>query len=65
MSTKLDDSTAKTVAAQLGITLSDTAARDAATSMTGLLNAADGHARAIAFEAEPGTYLAAQRRGKR
>lgn len=65
MTTKLDAAMAKAVAANQGIALSDDAARDAAQSMAGLLAAADGYARALAFEAEPGSYVAAQRRGKR
>jgi hypothetical protein len=65
MSRKLDDATAKTVATQLGVTLGDEAAHAAAHSMAGLLKAADGHARALPFEAEPGSYRAAQTRGKR
>ena len=65
MSSKLDDATAKTIAAQLGVTLSDDAATAAAQSMAGLLKAADAHARALPFEAEPGAYRAAQIRGKR
>jgi hypothetical protein len=47
------------------VELDETAARDAAQSMAGLLEAADAHMRAIAFEAEPGTYPAAQRRARR
>jgi hypothetical protein len=65
MSSKLDDATAKTIAAQLGVTLGDDAANAAAQSMAGLLKAADGHARALPFEAEPGSYRAAQIKGKR
>ncbi len=65
MTTKLDEATARVLAAQAGVTLDAEAARNAALSMAGLLAAADGHSRALAFEAEPGAYLAAQRRGKR
>jgi len=65
MSSKLDDAAAKIVAAQLGVTLGDHSARDAAQSMAGLLRAADGYARALPFEAEPGSYRAAQIAGKR
>lgn len=60
MTIKLDDTGAKTMAAQVGVTLDTEAARNAAVSMTGLLAAADGYARALPFEAEPGAYLAAQ-----
>lgn len=62
---KLDDASAKTIAANQGVTLDDDGARDAAQSMAGLLDAADGHGRALPFEAEPGGYVAAQRKGKR
>lgn len=65
MTTKLDAAMAKAVAANQAITLGDEAARDAAQSMAGLIGVADGHARKLAFEAEPGSYVAAQRRGKR
>ncbi len=65
MTTKLDEATARTIAAQLGVTVEGEAARNAALSMAALLAAADGHGRALAFEAEPGAYPAAQRRGKR
>jgi hypothetical protein len=64
MSTKLDPAAAKTLAARLGVDLGDQAARDAALSMGGMLDAADAHMRAIAFEAEPGSYVAAQRRSR-
>lgn len=63
--TRLDDAAAKTIAANQGVTLGDEGARDAAQSMAGLLDSADGHGRALPFEAEPGGYVAAQRRGKR
>ncbi len=65
MTTKLDTAAATVLAARLGVELDETAARDAAQSMAGLLEAADAHMRAIAFEAEPGTYPAAQRRARR
>lgn len=65
MTTKLDAATALAVAASQGIALGEDAARDAAQSMVGLIATADAHARALAFEAEPGSYAAAQRRGKR
>lgn len=65
MTTKLDPAMAKAVAANQAIALGDEAARDAAQAMAGLLAGADGHARALPFEAEPGSYIAAQRRGKR
>jgi hypothetical protein len=65
MSTKLDAGAARILAARLGVELSETAARDAAQSMAGLLEAADAHMRAIPFEAEPGAYPAAQRRSRR
>ncbi len=64
MTTKLDQATAQTIAARVGVTLNAEAARNAALSMAALLEAADGYGRALAFEAEPGAYLAAQRRGK-
>jgi hypothetical protein len=65
MTTTLDAAMAKAIAASQGIAMGDDAARDAALSMAGLLGSADAHARALAFEAEPGSYVAAQRRGKR
>ena len=65
MNSKLDDVTAKTIAAQLGVTLGDDGAGAAAQSMAGLLKAADGHARALPFEAAPGSYRAAQIKGER
>jgi hypothetical protein len=65
MTTTRDAAMAKAIAANQSIALDDAAARDAALSMAGLLAAADAHARALPFEAEPGSYAAAQRRGKR
>ena len=65
MGAKLDEATAMTLAAQLGVTLEPEAARNAALSMAALLIAADNHGRALTFEAEPGAYAGAQRRGKR
>jgi hypothetical protein len=64
MSTKLDPAAAKTLAARLGVDLGDQAARDAALSMAAMLDAADAHMRALAFEAEPGSYVGAQRRSR-
>lgn len=65
MSMKLDPAAAKILAARQGVGLSDQAAQDAAQSMAGLLDMADAHMRGLAFEAEPGTYVAAQRRSRR
>lgn len=65
MTTKLDAAAARVLAARLGVELDETAARDAAQSMAGLLEAADAPMRAIPFEAEPGSYPAAQRRSRR
>jgi hypothetical protein len=65
VTTKLDAAAARVLAARLGVELDEAAARDAAQSMSGLLEAADAHMRAIAFEAEPGSYPAAQRRSRR
>ncbi len=62
---KLDGDAARVLAARLGVELDEPAARDAAQSMAGLLEAADAHMRAIPFEAEPGSYPAAQRRSRR
>jgi hypothetical protein len=52
------------LAARLGVDLGEQAARDAAQSMAGLLDAADAHMRGLAFEMEPGSYPAAQRRSR-
>ena len=65
MTIKLDETGATVMAAQVGVTLTGDGARNAAVSMTGLLAAADGFARALPFEAEPGSYRAAQTRSKR
>ena len=62
MTIKLDEAAARAMAAQVGVTLDAEAASNAALSMSGLLAAADGHARALKFEAEPGSYRAAQAR---
>lgn len=64
MNGKLDAQAAAIAAARLGVDLDGKAAADAAQSMAGMLDAADAHMRALPFEAEPGTYVAAQRRSR-
>lgn len=64
MSTKLDPAAARVLAVRLGVDLGEQAARDAAQSMAGVLDAADAHMRGLAFEMEPGSYPAAQRRSR-
>ncbi|MBM3521391.1 MAG: hypothetical protein FJX57_00410 [Alphaproteobacteria bacterium] len=60
MTIKLDEDGARTMAAQAGVALDTEAARNAAVSMHASLALADGFARALAFEAEPGAYRGAQ-----
>jgi hypothetical protein len=65
MTTKLDAAAARVLAAQIGVTLDDDQARNAASAMAGVLATADRYARDIPFEAEASLFLAAQREGKR
>lgn len=64
MNGKLDAQAAAIAAARLGVGLDAKAAADAAQSMAGMLDAADAHMRTLVFEAEPGAYVAAQRRSR-
>ena len=64
MRTKLDPAAARVLAARLGVELGEQEAHAAAQSMAGLLDAADAHMRGLAFEMEPGSYPAAQRRSR-
>jgi hypothetical protein len=59
-----DPAGAQVMAARIGVTLTEEAARDAAQSMAAVLAAAELLGRALPFEAEPGTYAAAQRRSR-
>lgn len=56
---------ARVLAAHVGITLDEEAAALAAEAMATPLAIADGHARELAFEAEPSQFLIAQQRCKR
>lgn len=64
MKDRISDADAGRLAAAAGVALDGEAAHNAAVSMARPLAAADGHARALAFEAEPSTFAAVQRRCK-
>ena len=55
---------ARTLAAHAGVALGGDRAQNAAIATAGPLAAADGQSRALAFEAEPGQFLATQQRCK-